>query len=187
MDCGKERKIYFSQLKYGPYIRCGKCKNLQLIVNPLQKVHGLSRKKDRLYGIWKNMRVRCNNKNSIGYHLYGGRGIKICNEWKDHLPFRNWALKNGYEDNLSIERINNNKGYNPKNCKWATDKEQGRNKRNNTLIKYNGKTQCLSAWVEELGLEYSYVMQRIIKLHWDPIKSFIVPKRIFKKIYERSH
>ena len=90
--------------------------------------HGL--RKTRLYRIWANMKDRCLNSNAPGYLYYGGRGITICDEWKnDFLQFYDWAMANGYADDLSIDRIDNDKGYNPDNCRWATHSEQMRNRR----------------------------------------------------------
>lgn len=93
-----------------------------------------AKKYPRLNGIYKGMKSRCYNKNHKDWHLYGGRGIKIFPEWlKDRNSFFEWALKNGYSDDLTIDRINNNKGYNPKNCKWSDEKTQARNTRRNIL------------------------------------------------------
>ena len=90
----------------------------------------------RLYSIWTNMKTRCNNNSCKGYKDYGGRGIKICEEWNDFKSFYEWAMKNGYSDDLTIDRIDVNGNYEPNNCKWSTVIEQANNKRNNIL--FNG-------------------------------------------------
>lgn len=89
--------------------------------------HGMSR--TRLYRCWQDMKHRCLNATSKDYHRYGGRGITFCDEWKEFEPFRDWALANGYDDKLTIDRIDNDGNYCPENCKWSTQKEQARNKK----------------------------------------------------------
>lgn len=140
----------------------------------------------RLNNIYDNMKRRCYNPKSDVYKYYGGRGIKICDEWnnrekarlqngtcsKGWLAFKKWALENGYTEKLSIDRIDVNKGYSPENCRWITHKEQCNNTRRNRLITYKGKTQNLMQWCEELNLSYRIVVQRICTYHWDIEKAF---------------
>lgn len=116
----------------------------------------------RLRGVWRNMIQRCHNPNHPQYCSYGGRGITVCDEWRNDYPcFREWALKNGYAQGLTIDRIDNNGGYSPQNCRWATYKEQNRNKRSNRNITLNGETKCLSEWAEFFGIGVPIVTRRL--------------------------
>lgn len=117
----------------------------------------------RLKNIFGGMKTRCYNKKDKRYPDYGGRGIQICREWmKSYHLFEKWALENGYSDELSIDRINNNGNYEPSNCRWATQKEQSNNGRHNVVIKYKGEVKTLVEWVETLELSYSMVSKRLI-------------------------
>ena len=135
----------------------------------------------RLNHIYYCMRTRCLNPNFKEFKHYGGRGITICKEWADPeiialgrhgrvtkgwLAFKSWAMLNGYKDDLTLDRIDNNKGYSPDNCRWVTMKTQCNNTRRNHLITYKGKTQSLSAWCNELGLNYSTVRARLNEYRW---------------------
>jgi hypothetical protein len=119
--------------------------------NPNYK-HGMS-KSSRIYRIWSAMRCRCNNPNSIGYHNYGGRGIKVHKDWNIFINFYNWSIKNGYTDSLSIDRIDVDGNYEPNNCRWATTKEQCRNRRNNRMdtvkITAFGETKSVIEWIND--------------------------------------
>ena len=117
----------------------------------------------RLKIAWKNMRQRCYNPNFIYYCNYGGRGITICDEWQDFYAFERWAYANGYSDELTIDRIDNNGNYEPSNCRWVTMKVQNNNKRSNRLITYNGKTQTESQWADELGISFAVLRNRLHK------------------------
>ena len=91
------------------------------------------------------MIARCNDENHKWHKCYGGRGIKVCKEWEnDFTAFAEWAQKSGYADNLSIDRIENNKGYTPENCRWVDMETQNRNRRDNIIVKYNGRNMCLT-------------------------------------------
>lgn len=118
----------------------------------------------RLKSIYYGMKTRCYNPNSANYKYYGEKGITICDEWlKDKNKFYEWSLNNGYQDNLTIDRINTNGNYEPNNCKWATMLEQGRNKSNNVLIGYNGEIKTASQWKEETGINGSTLKYRTEK------------------------
>lgn len=101
------------------------------------------------------MRARCNAEYRKDYERYGGRGIKVCNEWEgDFVPFRDWALSNGYKEGLEIERVDNDGDYEPSNCAWVTRKEQVRNRSNSVNLTYKGKTLPLIEWCEFYGVKY---------------------------------
>jgi hypothetical protein len=120
-----------------------------------------------LYGLWKNMIGRCHSPSHPAYHRYGGRGISVCKRWRGKGGFQRFAADMGPRPTSkhSVERMNNNKGYSPSNCKWATKLEQGRNKRNNRLLTFDGKTQCVAAWAAELGITSKFIDNRL-RLSW---------------------
>lgn len=122
--------------------------------------HGFSNK-ERLYRIWRNMRRRCNSPKSDYYYNYGGRGIKVCDEWDDYLNFRKWALRNGYSEELSIDRINVDGNYEPSNCRWATREEQANNARSNVNLTYKGVTKTATEWARTLGITKSTMFHRL--------------------------
>ena len=152
---------------------CG-CVYSKLISDTLTK-HGSCKngKIDRIYEIWNGMNRRCCDEKDSNYKWYGVKGIIVCDEWKnDYVKFRNWALENGYKDNLTIDRINNNGDYCPENCRWATQKVQQRNRGNNHLITYKGKTHCIAEWAEILGMKYQTLLRRINYSKWPIEKAF---------------
>lgn len=110
------------------------------------------------------MKYRCYNKNGKDYKNYGGRGIAVCSDWLDNfMSFYNWSMANGYDNNLTIDRIDNDKGYEPNNCRWVDMKQQSRNTRQNRNITINGETRCLADWCEILGLNYDKIYNRLYK------------------------
>ena len=140
--------------------------------------------KTRLYRIWASMKQRCNNPHDHAYQEYGGRGITVCREWEDdYLEFKRWALANGYADDLSIDRIDNDKGYSPQNCRWATREEQQRNRRNNRYVLYNGESMLLAELAEQYGIGIRVLWNRLYKLGWQIEKALTTPV----KHYERGN
>lgn len=130
-----------------------KSQNLEILkkarINGVNRTHGLS--KTRLYTIWAGIKNRCYCSNNKNYRNYGGRGIEVCDEWKNNFVFfYNWSIKNGYKDNLTIDRIDVNGNYEPNNCRWTTMKEQAHNKRNTRKITIMGETKT----VYEVEKEY---------------------------------
>lgn len=122
------------------------------------------------YQSWQAMKQRCNNTKHACYQNYGGRGIKVCPRWETYSNFL--ADMGERPEGCSIDRIDNDLGYTLENCKWSTRTEQNRNNTQNRLINYQGKTKCLSAWCELLGLTYPRVYMRVFKLNWSTEDAF---------------
>ena len=113
---------------------------------------------NRIYGVWEGMKARCYNPNNSAYKRYGGRGIKVCEEWKNNsMSFIEWAYKNGYDDKAkykqcTLDRIDNNGDYSPENCRWITQKQNSRNMNRCHIVEYQGEKKNWLTWCEELGL-----------------------------------
>ena len=145
----------------------------------------------KLYSnVYSNMKSRCYNPHCNCYHNYGGRGITICDEWlngKDGKSgfecFYEWSLNNGYQKGLSIDRVNNDLGYSPSNCQYTDLKTQANNTRQNINVTYQGKTQTLVQWCEELGLKYSAIRSRITDYGWTPEEAFTRPLKEDPSLY----
>ena len=137
-------------------------------------LHGLS--KTRLYRIWAGMKTRCSNKNRLAFADYGARGISVCDEWETFEPFREWALRSGYEDNLTIERKDTNIGYCPENCKWIPRGDQNKNTRRNILITFNGETMIVSDWARKIGLPVGRLSHRL-RSGWSVERALTTPLR----------
>lgn len=155
-DCGTIKNFDASHLISGKVVSCG-C-YIKEKARELHTTHGQT--DTRLYKIWTWMKYRCNSPNSKSYSDYGARGIKVCDEWLKFEPFRDWALANGYREDLTIERKDNNGNYCPENCRWATKLEQANNKRTNVFITYNGETHTASEWGRILGVSAKLLRRR---------------------------
>jgi len=174
-DCGKENIVATTHLRSGKIQSCGCLAKEMHFTNNLKHGAKIGGKSKRLYNIWIHMKDRCDNENISDWYLYGGRGIKVCVEWHDYRVFEKWALDNGYNDSLSIDRIDYNGNYCPDNCRWANDYQQARNRRNNKYITINGETKSLAEWVEVYGANYNTVRSRI-RYGWDPLKALTEKK-----------
>lgn len=174
-DCGETTIVNGVHLRSGDTKSCG-CITRE---TPRRKgwcheVHGLSR--SRLYSVYRGMKTRCYSKKAKYYGIYGGRGIKICDEWlSNFMSFYNWAVENGYEEGLSIDRIDNDGDYEPSNCRWATAVVQTRNRRKTISVLYNGEYKTIGELASESGLKYHVVYTRICRLNWDIDRALNTP------------
>lgn len=133
------------------------------------------RKGTRLYRIYNGMKTRCYNPSFSSYPRYGGRGVKICEEWlNDFSAFRSWAVSHGYRDDLTIERLDVNGDYSPDNCTWADYGAQANNKTDNHLITYEGETKTLKQWSDFFGISDRTVRDRL-RRGWDPVRAITTP------------
>ena len=161
-DCGNETVVSGGHLRVMKTKSCG-CSRKES-KNFSHKMTG-----SRIYSIWQAMKNRCYYEKSKAFKHYGGRGIKVCDEWKNSfISFYEWSMKNGYDENAergqcTIDRIDVNGNYEPNNCRWATIKQQANNTRRNHFIEYNGKTQTVSQWANELGVEPDSIFNRLQK------------------------
>ena len=170
-ECGKETVITRTNLKRARSCGCSKGK----YISDSKITHGMSN--SRLYRIWRNMKNRCYNPNVERYNRYGGRGIKICDEWKDDFQvFYEWSMNHGYSDKLSIDRIDTNGNYSPNNCRWITMPEQADNKSNSRLFEFNNSAHTVSEWSEKTGISRDVIWNRI-KRGWSIDKVLTQPVR----------
>lgn len=165
-DCGTVREVTSKSLRGNVSNSCG-CLHKEIVSsisrgNTTRQTHDMSR--TRLYRIWVNMKYRCSPTCAERYYkLYYGRGIRVCAEWQDFETFAKWALNNGYSDELTIDRINNDGNYEPTNCRWVGMDVQANNTRNVKTITYKGKTLTLAQWERELNISSGYLSSRLRK------------------------
>ena len=158
-DCGNQHIVASGKLVQGKSKSCG-CYALEIRSKSLEK-HGItSGGKPRTFVIWNGMKARCLNPKSTSYPNYGGRGIRICDQWLNFENFHYWAISNGYRDDLEIDRIDNDGNYCPENCRWATAKEQANNTRSTVLLTYNGQTKSASEWSRITGISRNTITRR---------------------------
>lgn len=166
-DCGNVKEIRSDNLLDGRVKSCGCIKAEQDKTNLHSRNHkmtdelGFKRSQTKIYRTWQLMRNRCENKHDARYDRYGGRGISVCEDWKnDFVKFYNWAMENGYSEDLTIDRIDNDGNYCPENCRWATKEQQARNRSTNINITIGNATKTLTEWCDIFELNYSAVIGR---------------------------
>ena len=150
--------------------------------NPMYK-HGCAH--TRIYSVYYNMIDRCHNPNYYNYHNYGARGITVCKEWRENKKaFFEWAFDNGYEIGLSLDRIDNDKGYSPENCRWVTPKFQSNHKTNNVFYTFNGRTQTSKQWCDEYGISQTTFNDRL-KRGWSLEQALTISTRgTHRKVFD---
>jgi len=163
-ECGNVVVVRATCLKSGETKSCG-CYQKECASDRAAKHKGFG---TRLYTVWNSMRQRCNNPNNHAFHNYGGRGIKICEEWDDFGKFRDWAIKTGYDDSAlqgecTLDRIDNDGPYSPSNCRWVSMREQSSNKRGTPHLCYNGEVHTLMEWADITGIKYQTIHKRYSK------------------------
>lgn len=160
-DCGTKRIVRGSGLTNGSSHSCG-CYNREMSTfknTKMVRLHDI-----KLYNVWKSIKQRCLNQNCKAYPDYGGRGITICDEWKnDFWSFYDWSIDNGYANRLTIDRKDNNKGYCPDNCRIATYKEQALNTRRNHYITIDGETKTAQEWADISGIDQKLICDRVAR------------------------
>lgn len=164
-DCGNVKVVRYGNLQNGTTKSCGCLVHDTLVSRNLK--HGHAYRKtglERLYKIWAAMLNRCFNKNNRAYSRYGGRGISVCEEWRNNYSsFRKWALENGYSDDLTIDRIDNDKGYSPDNCRWADRIVQQNNRSFNHIVTYRGESHTFAEWERITGIQQEKIRHRLAK------------------------
>jgi len=176
-ECGTKKVVAYKHLAYGGTVSCG-CYRTELNQKP--RTHGQACKssdnRTKLYTTWEGIKQRCHNPNYHDYKTYGGRGITVCDRWKN--SFENFFEDMGVKPKgLTLERIDNDKGYSKENCKWATYKQQARNRRDNRFITYNGETKIMTDWARQYGLSRGVLWHRIFKMKWPMEMALTKPVR----------
>lgn len=175
-DCGTIKPVFKESLLSGRSTSCGCIKYHNYGVN---QTHGLS--KSRIYREWSSMRRRCSAIKGNDAKNYSNRGIAVCDEWQNSFEsFYQWSIRNGYSDSLTIDRIDNNLGYSPSNCRWVTISEQQSNKQNTIYVTYKGEKRCLRTLCSEIGFPYKTANRRYRTMLKRGIK--VTTNELFKPI-----
>lgn len=174
-DCGTEKRIRGSHLTGGKIVSCGCFKD----ENTGNRVRTHGKSKTFIYRVYTHMRGRCCCQTDARYSFYGGRGIKVCEEWlNDFQAFYDWAITNGYQKGLTIDRIDNDGDYEPSNCRWATVKVQANNKSNNHFLEHDGERLTIAQWSDKTGISQDAIERRINLRNWSIERTLTTPMRI---------
>lgn len=169
-DCGVTKSIRSGHVISGSIVNCGCIKQFK---------H--RRTGTALYKVFTGMVQRCHNPKSYRYDLYGGRGISVCDEWRnDNRLFFKWCEDNGWEKGLDIDRIDNYGNYSPDNCRIVTHKANARNKRNTIFIEYDGKRKSLADWADELSMKYTTLRCRVQVYGWSIEEALLIKPNVKK-------
>lgn len=172
-DCGNVTEVLISNFYPNHTRSCG-CLKSEIIKAGAHTTHGM--RYTRLYKIWSDMRKRCKNLNGNRSQSYAGKGITVCEEWNDFSNFEAWAMENGYGDDLTIDRVDNDGNYCPENCRWTTVKVQANNRSSNHFLEYGGERKTIAEWSDVTGIAQSVLMGRI-RLGWDVERTLTEPVR----------
>lgn len=174
--CGNQKVIKAMELVKGRITSCG-CRRLK-IIGEASKTHGMS--KTALFIKWRNILLRCYNPKDSGFHRYGGRGIGVCEEWRNNfLSFYNWAISTDYDSSLSLDRIEGKGDYSPVNCRWATRSEQAINRKTTLSIRFRGVEACMKEWADYFRTNYKVLHSRI-KYKKENVEE------VFEELYEKK-
>lgn len=183
-DCGNTHVASGAFMRTGKTTHCG-CMT-GVLISQKKTRHGLY--KSRLYNIWRTMRQRCTeNTGNQKRDTYYMKGIRVCEEWQTFDNFMEWALENGYSDKLTIDRINNDGGYYPDNCRWVTNDVQSLNKRNTVMVDFEGERIPLLSLCRQLNVPWQRVYQRIYKSGWSVERAITEPPRTATSADYKSH
>ena len=162
-ECGTEKVVLGEALTRGLTLSCG-CLQKER-ASEARTTHGLT--SSRLYSVWSSINGRCYDPDLPTYHRYGGRGITVCDEWRESFQaFHDWAFANGYDENAprgqcTIDRIDNDLGYTPDNCRWVTQEVQMNNVSYNHYETYNGETKTVAQWAKDYNIPYALLLDRL--------------------------
>lgn len=170
-DCGNEKVVKLFSLTSGVTVSCA-CYNREISKEVNMKHGGYQTK---LYSVWNGMKYRCFNPNRKSWKDYGGRGITICPEWMDFSVFAVWAMSSGYQDDLTIERKDNDGNYCPENCTWVSVAEQRRNTTRVHKVEFNGQWKTFRQWAEYADIHQSTLRHRLTKMGWTLEEALTIP------------